>query len=44
VTNKKRLGLAIPMTLYEELKSEAQSTGHTLNALILEILWDWEKQ
>ena len=39
--NKKRIGLNIPLELYNVLKEEAIYTGYTLNSLILQILWDW---
>lgn len=41
MTNKKRIGIAVPMWLYEELKAEAEYTGQTLSALILQIFRDW---
>lgn len=43
MTQRKRLGLSIPISLYEIMKSEVAYTGQTLNALILQILWDWTK-
>ena len=39
MTNKKRIGLAVPARVYEYLKDEAVYTGQTLNSLILQILW-----
>jgi hypothetical protein len=41
VTNKKRLGLAIPLTLYEKIKGEAGYRGKTINALCLDVLWEY---
>ena len=41
MTNKKRLGLAIPVTLYERIKNEAGYKGKTINALCLDILWEY---
>lgn len=33
-----------PQTLKIQLQDTAKQQGHTLNALILQILWDWAKQ
>ncbi|MCR1907083.1 hypothetical protein [Intestinimonas butyriciproducens] len=33
-----------PQTLKAQLQSIAKQEGHTLNALVLQILWDWAKQ
>jgi len=44
VTQRKRLGLSIPISLYDIMKNETAYTGQTLNALILQILWDWAKK
>lgn len=44
VTNKKRIGLNVPMALYMELKQEANASGQTLNGLIVQILWEWKKR
>lgn len=41
MTNKRRIGLCVPISLYEMLKEKAGYTGQTLNALILQILWDY---
>lgn len=43
MTNKKRVGLSVPIGLYEELKQEAGYDGYTLNAFILQILWNWKE-
>lgn len=44
MTNKKRIGLAVPIGLYQMLKDEATYTGHTLSSLILQVLWDWHDE
>lgn len=44
VTNKKRIGIAVPMELYEELKDAAGYSGQTLNGLLLQILWKWRAE
>ena len=41
MTHKKRIGLSIPMHLYERLLDRAEYEGKTLNGLILQILWSW---
>lgn len=41
VTNKKRIGIAVPDWLYEIIKSEAAYEGLTLNTFILQILREW---
>ena len=41
VTNKKRIGIAVPDWLYETIKREATYEGLTLNAFILQILREW---
>lgn len=41
MTNRKRVGITIPIGLYKELKEEADFSGQTLNGLIRQILWDW---
>jgi hypothetical protein len=42
--NKRRLGLAIPVTLYEKLVHNASYQGKTLNSLCLDIFWAWANQ
>lgn len=44
MTTKKRMGLCVPIGLYEILKEKAEYTGQTLNALILQILWDYVEE
>lgn len=44
MTHKKRLGLTVPIGLYNLMKSETEYTGQTLNSLVLQILWDWAKE
>lgn len=44
VTNKKRIGIAVPIGLYEELKEEAAYSGQTLNGLLLQILGKWREE
>lgn len=44
-TDKKaRFTFRIPETTFSKLKEEADKRGVSLNALILQILWDWVKQ
>lgn len=38
---KKRLGLAIPVVLYEKILEQAKYQGKTLNSLCLEIFWEY---
>ena len=38
---KKRLGLAIPITLHRKLVEKAEYQGKTINALCLEIFWEY---
>ncbi|MED9966492.1 MAG: hypothetical protein UFJ18_06825 [Blautia sp.] len=38
---KKRLGLAIPIVLYEKILEQAKYQGKTLNALCLGIFWEY---
>lgn len=45
MTNRKRVGIAVPIHLYERLRVETEYSGQTLNALITQILREWlEKQ
>lgn len=39
--NKKRLGLSIPISLYDKLLDKAKFQGKTLNSLCLEIFWEY---
>lgn len=41
---KIRFTFRIPEELYTELKDESTKLGVSVNALILQILWDWEKE
>lgn len=41
--NRKRFTFRIPSDLFELLQEKAKRTGVSTNALILQILWDWEK-
>lgn len=38
---KKRLGLAIPASLYGKLRNKAEYEGKTINATCLEIFWKY---
>lgn len=40
---KKRLGLSIPMFLYQKVVAEAEYRGKTINALCLDIFWEYFK-
>lgn len=42
--NKKRLGLAVPEMLYVKLKEKANYQGKTMNAMCLEIFWNYFEQ
>ncbi len=44
MTNKKRIGLCLPINLYADIKYEADYLGHTLNAFVIQILWEWVKK
>lgn len=44
VTNKKRLGLAIPKKLYDFIKEESEEYGKTINSLCIDIFWDYFKE
>ena len=39
-----RFTLRLPNELLNKLKEEARRQGVSLNALILQILWDWAKR
>lgn len=41
IDTRERFTLRLPKTLFDQLKEEAHSQGHSLNALILHILWEW---
>lgn len=38
---RKRMGLAVPLTLHKKLVSRAEYQGKTINALCLDIFWDY---
>lgn len=39
--SKRRLGLTIPQNLYQRLSEKASYQGKTLNAMCLEIFWEY---
>ena len=41
MTNKKRLGLAVPLNLYKKIKDRAKYQGKTINAWCLDVFWDY---
>ena len=41
MTQKKRLGLAIPIVLHKKLQEKARYQGKTINTLCLEIFWEY---
>lgn len=41
MTQKKRLGLSIPRNLYDKIVEKANYQGKTINAMCLEIFWDY---
>lgn len=44
IDTRERFTLRLPKMLFDQLKEEAYRQGHSLNALILQILWDWVKR
>lgn len=38
---RKRLGLSVPWILYQKLRKKAEYQGKTLNAMCLEIFWEY---
>jgi len=44
VTNKKRLGLNIPVALYKKINDRAQYQGKTINSTCLDIFWEYFEQ
>ena len=38
-----RFTFRLPKELFDNLKNEAKKQGTSVNALILQILWDWDK-
>ena len=41
MTNKKRLGLTVPLNLYEKIKEKAAYQGKTINAFCLDVFWKY---
>ncbi len=41
---RERFTLRMPAALYQKVQKEADIIGISLNALILQILWDWLKE
>lgn len=41
---RERFTLRIPTPLFEQLQKEAEESGVSLNAFILQILWEWAGQ
>ena len=41
MTQKKRVGIAIPIHLYNTLREEAEYNGFTINGLICQIFREW---
>ena len=41
MTQRKRMGLTVPEHLYKKLHGKAKYEGKTMNALILQIIWEW---
>lgn len=41
---RKRFTFRLPDSLFDNLKKEADKQGLSLNALILQILWNWIKE
>lgn len=39
--SKKRLGLTVPITMYEKLLEKSQYQGKTINSTCLDIFWDY---
>ena len=44
IDNRERFTLRIPESLFESLKSKSQELGISINARILQILWDWAEK
>lgn len=42
--NRERFTLRLPGELFNQLKLKSENIGVSLNALILQILWDWVKE
>lgn len=41
MTQRKRLGLTIPIVLYNKIVQKAEYQGKTINAVCLEIFWGY---
>ncbi len=41
---RKRFTFRLPGSLFDNLKKEADKQGLSLNAMILQILWEWVKK
>lgn len=41
MTNKKRLGLTVPIVLHKKLADEAEYRGKTINSLCLDVFWEF---
>lgn len=39
--NRKRLGLSVPINLYEKISSRAAYQGKTINSLCLDAFWEY---
>ncbi len=44
IDERVRFTFRVPDKLAEKLRKESERLGVTVNALILQILWDWEKK
>ncbi len=44
MTEKSRIGLRIPKDILDQFKMIAQNRGISVNALIINILWEWLKK
>lgn len=44
MTLRKRLGLAMPVALYEKISNKAKYQGKTINSLCLDIFWEYFEQ
>lgn len=43
IDTRSRFTLRVPTDLFEVLRTEAEKSGHSVNALILQILWEWKE-
>ena len=44
MTEKSRIGLRIPKDILDQFKMIAQNRGISVNAFIINILWEWLKK